>query len=463
MTLLLHTGLAAGLVERPKERLARRLRGEVVGRGQPAVRAAAQGYSPPLKTAPTRKPSATDIFVLVAAPRPDPRSIPHRKDEYVPIPWAPAPAPVSAHSPAVAATATPLRPVAAPAPPPVAAHAPAGGGPKVPVEVHGGKAAEVHHALLHHEISTAHARKGKQHAGANSTANSSRAAASVEESKPPSKPPKIPVISDTECKLLQEAVVLEPKFECHHAVFSSNWDGCDCTFYLNGNDWPQPDLLFNPFQEAIAPSPDVPGIPMMPTLPPVMSVWNTHYLPPPKLNPPCPLSNHCGKDGGFECVGYDSFGFSEVTKGKFSPASRYFNSINCFYIMKPYDQWNLPKKVEAFWYLQAKRAHVQDFYMGNDISIQCGPETKTDKHFVFCEDFVFYLQFACETPWRMLFKGSCLGAPAPEHFSDTATLGEVCPFECGFHTGEPTWPYPKSAISTAPQYAWQAGYMPPQR
>jgi len=251
-------------------------------------------------------------------------------------------------------------------------------------------------------------------------------------------PPKIPVISPTECGLLEKAIVMEPAAKCTHVRFSSNWDGCDCFLHLLGTHQVMPVLDYNPFAQTIPADPSVPGFPAPPTFPPPSNGAQPYA--PPAMPTFCPFADSCaGK--GFDCVGFDSFGFAEVRMGRYSPASRYFNSINCFYIMKPYNQWLLPKKVEAFWYLQQKRANVEDFYLTEMIEVKCKSEVVTDQWHVFCEDYIFFLKFSCDHPWWQLFKGDCKGAPPPGDFPPQVTLGDVCPFECGFKAGFLHWPY----------------------
>jgi len=253
-------------------------------------------------------------------------------------------------------------------------------------------------------------------------------------------PPKIPVIGPTECKLLENAIVMEPAAKCTHVRFSSNWDGCDCFIHMLGTHQAMPVLDYNPWMQTIPADPSVPGFPGMPTFPPHSNGAMPYS--PPAMPTFCPFQDACG-DKGFDCVGYDSFGFHEVRMGKYSPASRYFNSINCFYIMKPYDKWALPKKVESFWYLQQKRAHVEDFYLTEMIEVKCKSEVVTDQWHVFCEDYIFFLKFSCDHPWWQLFTGDCKGAPPPGDFPPHVTLGDVCPFECGFRAGFLHWPYHK--------------------
>lgn len=51
---------------------------------------------------------------------------------------------------------------------------------------------------------------------------------------------------------------------------------------------------------------------------------------------------------GRHCVGFNSFGFSRVQMGRYSPASRHFNAIYCYYVMEPYHDFAIPERVQAY-------------------------------------------------------------------------------------------------------------------
>lgn len=268
-------------------------------------------------------------------------------------------------------------------------------------------------------------------------------------------PPKIPVIGPTECKILEAGIVVDPPPKCEHVVYSSNWDGCMCAIPQPGNLNPMPDTLYNPFAQDIPPDPNIPGFPPMPTVPPPSNPLAPFV--PPMMIPTCPYNDACGdKDplvNNFqECVGFDSFGFSEVRKGKYSPASRFFNAIHCFYIMKPYDLFKVPKKIEAFFHLQEKRGEVLSYQHNVPLKLECKSQTFMDNWHVFCEEMVINLETPCEKPWSKLWSGDCEGAPPPtEDFSMGSELGEFCPFHCGFKKHELDWPWePPGAPAPAP-------------
>eukprot|EP00397_Hematodinium_sp_SG-2012_P045522 GEMP01051159.1.p1 GENE.GEMP01051159.1~~GEMP01051159.1.p1 ORF type:complete len:142 (+),score=34.59 GEMP01051159.1:309-734(+) len=137
---------------------------------------------------------------------------------------------------------------------------------------------------------------------------------------------------------------------------SANWDGCMCTIPQPGNINPMPDNLFNPFAVEIPPDPNIPLAPQLATVPPPSNPLAPFV--PPMMVPECPYSKACPNDDS-TCVGFNSWGFSEVRMGKYSPASRHFNAIYCFYIMKPYDQFKTPARILGYWKLQEEEKAKQ--------------------------------------------------------------------------------------------------------
>lgn len=246
--------------------------------------------------------------------------------------------------------------------------------------------------------------------------------------------------------MLEMGMIVSPKPRCQHVIMSANWDACMCTLFLPGSMALMPDNLYNPFAIDIPPDPDIPTFPAMPSVPPPSSPL-APYNPPLNDAPECPFTANCGKKPGVneyeDCVGYDSWGFSEVRRGKYSPASRFFNSLNCFYIMKPYDRFKVPKKIEAFWYLSKKRGDVQTFYESESLTLECkGKGGYTNPWKVFCEDMVWKLKVECSTPWSKFWRGDCEKAPPPKGFTASSQLGEFCPIDCGFVEHKLEWPYP---------------------
>lgn len=214
-----------------------------------------------------------------------------------------------------------------------------------------------------------------------------------------------------------------------------------CTIFLPGSIAPMPDNLYNPYAVEVPPDPDIPTFPAMPSVPPPSNPLQPYN--PPLGVPECPFIKKCGRKPGedkFEdCVGYDSWGFDEVRMGKYSPASRFFNSVNCFYIMKPYNRFHVPKKVEAFWYLAKKRGDVKDLYDSEELTLTCEDQSFTNPWADFCDDMVWRLKTSCGTKWNALWTGTCKKAPAPPHFTVDSYLGEFCPLDCGFLKYDLQW------------------------
>lgn len=279
---------------------------------------------------------------------------------------------------------------------------------------------------------------------------------------PPPMPPKIPVATPEDCKIFEKAFILNPKVKCQHIVMSSNWDACMCTIFLPGSIAPMPDNLYNPYAVEVPPDPDIPIAPPMPSVPPPSNPLQPYN--PPLGEPECPFIKKCGRlpgdDSFAECVGYDSWGFDEVRMGKYSPASRFFNSVNCFYIMKPYNRFHVPKKLEAFWYLAKKRGDVKDLYDSEELTLACEDQSFTNPWVDFCDDMVWRLKTSCQAQWKDLWTGTCKKAPAPPGFRVESYLGEFCPLDCGFIKYKLEWPYPVPPGPPAPAPAAAASPIP---
>lgn len=211
-----------------------------------------------------------------------------------------------------------------------------------------------------------------------------------------------------------------------------------CTISLPPSINPMPDNLFNPFAQPIPPDPDIPVFPSPPTVPPPSNPLQPYNAP--MTVPQCPFQDACGKRAGFDCVGFDSWGFSSVKMAHYSPASRFFNSITCSYIMKPYDRFKVPEKVTALWKLQEKRGLVVGHY-NTDLTLICKDQNFTNTWGKMCNEQVFRLKIDCGVPWSGLWQGSCSKAPPPAGFNATSSLGEFCPRECGYKEHELVWPY----------------------
>jgi hypothetical protein len=251
------------------------------------------------------------------------------------------------------------------------------------------------------------------------------------------------VVGGLECKLLEKAIIYDPPARCWHSLLSSNWDACVCSLQLPGNINPMPDNLYNPYAVPIPVDPDIPVFPPVATVPPPSNPLAPYN--PPMMAPACPFQDTCGSntkwgvDGNFDCVGRDSWGFSEVYMGKYSPAQRFFNTITCSYIMKPWDRFVVPKKVQAFWRMRVKRGEIKTAYNEETITLECKTKTFSNPWGDVCADQIYRLKTPCDRPWSQLWPEGCEKAPPPANFTASSTLGEFCPFECGFKAGELTW------------------------
>jgi len=254
----------------------------------------------------------------------------------------------------------------------------------------------------------------------------------------PPPPPVIPVMDEVQCKVLEEAILLDPRPTCQHARFASNWDGCSCQIPLPSSINPLPDNLYNPFVQAFPPDPSIPSFPALPTMPPPSNPLQTFVAP--MMIPGCPFASKCLTPDDFDCVGFNSFGFSEVSKANFAPASAFLNSISCSYIMKPYDRFIIPKKVQAMQRLRVKLAKAEDHY-NEELSYVCNGNNITMPWGKFCLNTTSQAM-PCTTPWLAIWGvkcGSTMPKP-PNGFFRTSTIQDMCPFECSFKPGMLKWP-----------------------
>jgi len=255
-------------------------------------------------------------------------------------------------------------------------------------------------------------------------------------------PPKFPVIGQDECSLLQEGFLVDPPAKCVHVILAENVDGCTCSTFLPGSINPQPANFYNPFLVDIPPNPDLPVPASMPTVPPPSNPMQPFI--PPMMPPECPFMKKCGNPGAFECVGHDSWGFSEAHIADYSPAAAALNSMSCTYVMKPYARFKVPDKVSALWHLNAKLVKVFD-RMSDPFNLFC---TSTNVSYpslqFFCKDQLQRMGLPCDAEWYKVTKQHmdkrCWDAPAPDGFVTDSTLAELCPLECGWKKGVARWP-----------------------
>jgi len=114
-----------------------------------------------------------------------------------------------------------------------------------------------------------------------------------------------------------------------------------------------PNTLQNPYEVDIPPDPNIPTAPPLLPVPPPSNPLAAYVAP--LMIPQCPYNSAC-PDGDSSCVGYNSWGFSEVRMSRYSPGTRFFNAIYCLYVMKPYDVFKIPVKIKGYWELQDKEA-----------------------------------------------------------------------------------------------------------
>jgi len=158
--------------------------------------------------------------------------------------------------------------------------------------------------------------------------------------------------SEEVCSQLQQAILVQPQAACRSSSYPDSSTGCTCTMHLPKSIRQKPDTLYNPYYTKI------PYREHMPTFPPLKlpELAQSPFQPysPPETAPECPFSSRCkadeGAQGGIEeCVGFNSWGFQEVSMSEYTPAAAYLNEVVCDYVLAPNGTFRIPRKVQAFW------------------------------------------------------------------------------------------------------------------
>jgi hypothetical protein len=241
------------------------------------------------------------------------------------------------------------------------------------------------------------------------------------------------------CGQLEEAIQVQPKAMCRAAEFVDKWDGCVCTIVLPGNVNPSPDVNFNPFPAGIVETdPMPPTFPPMPMLPPP-SAPNRPYVPP-QMEPNCPFYRNCTaeaeKNTGLhvvygECVGFESWGFHEIHKADYAPASGYLNSISCSYVMHANGNFTVPEVVGQLASTRLHRDEAISRY-NETISLVCRDTPTAGSWGDLCKSVLGgpLGPRECQTRWISYWADRCEVAPPPEGVPQERTFGEICPKEC---------------------------------
>jgi hypothetical protein len=263
----------------------------------------------------------------------------------------------------------------------------------------------------------------------------------VESLRPTPLPPKFPVLTSDECELFQEGFLVSPRAKCQHVIYAENIDGCTCTINLPGNINPQPANLYNPYLPEIPPDPLIPLPEPMATVPPPSNPLQPYV--PPMMPPECPFVTACSDPDSFECIGYNSWGFAEAAMAGYTPAAASLNMVSCTYVMHPYGEFKVPRRMKALWRLNAKQIKVLK-RLDKPFTMECKHQNVTSAtQQDFCNDKVQRLKFACATKWVDVAKAtarSCAEAPAPDGFRRDSTLQELCPRQCGWEKNTIRWP-----------------------
>jgi len=236
--------------------------------------------------------------------------------------------------------------------------------------------------------------------------------------------------------------LVDPPATCKHVIFAANVDGCTCTSVLPASINPLPANFYNPYLIDIPPDPNVPVPKSMPTVPPPSNPMMPFVAP--MMPPTCPFLSACADPDSFDCVGHNSWGFSEAHIAEYSPAAAALNTVSCTYMMKPYARFKVPNRVVSLWHLNAKLVKVFD-RMSDPFTMFCAGENVTAPSLeFFCKDQLQRLGLPCTMAWANVTKNhqaeKCKYAPAPDGFEIDSTLAELCPLECGWKKGAVKWP-----------------------
>lgn len=254
-------------------------------------------------------------------------------------------------------------------------------------------------------------------------------------------PAKFPVMTAEECGLFEEGFLVSPGAKCQHVMYAENIDGCTCTINLPASINPQPANLYNPFLPEIAPDPSVPLPAAMPTVPPPSNPLQPYIAP--MMPPECPFIAACSDPDSFDCVGYNSWGFAEAHMAGYTPAAASLNMVSCTYVMKPYGEFKIPRRVKSLWRLNAKQLKVFK-RLDKPFTMKCsGQDVKFDSHQSFCAEKIHKTKLSCDTTWVDVAKATakaCEAAPAPDGFPIGSTLADLCPTQCGWKKDSISWP-----------------------
>jgi hypothetical protein len=231
-------------------------------------------------------------------------------------------------------------------------------------------------------------------------------------------------VSKIQCSQLQDAI-LDQNPKCQPVMFGGDWSGCTCMIPLPANVDQMPNMVYDPYMPDLSASPTVSNFPAIRGLPPPANpamVYN-----PPPMGAACPFSNACGKKGGFNCVGYDSFGFSSAHIAEYSAATAYMKVMSCSYIMDKGGKFTVPPKVQAMWRVQNLRKDAIAGY-AEKLDVVCPklPDGTTVRDF--CQA-LSKTRNKCYWTWKELTH-TCSKATPPYGHQPGSQGYRICPHEC---------------------------------
>lgn len=150
------------------------------------------------------------------------------------------------------------------------------------------------------------------------------------------------------CKLLQQAMLVQPKASCEEVQLYGKWEGCSCTVSQPRTLNPWPNTFFDPSAIRVDMRQDMPTFPPIAALPPANDPRDVYVAP--KMDPKCPFSRKCAdRAESSDCVGFDSWGFHSMRMEPYTAAAGHWNYITCAYMMDKHGSFQVPQKVAALW------------------------------------------------------------------------------------------------------------------
>lgn len=240
-------------------------------------------------------------------------------------------------------------------------------------------------------------------------------------------------VGPSECQALQDAILFDPKPTCRASEFASEWLGCTCEIPLPANLDQLPNMGYDPYAIDTSSGKAKNGYTSLSFLPPPANPAMPYNAPP--MPAECPFAHACGANGGFNCVGFDSFGFTSAHIAEYSPAATYLRTMSCSYMMKKDGTFKVPAKVKSYKRMKQQRDDV-DMAAKQTLDAVCPGLPSGTTLNDFCQALFQKRSTMCEWTWAELTK-PCSKATPPIGAAASTQGFHLCPFECEdpHHTG----------------------------